>query len=166
MTLYFVTIGERSIEVEIGADGVRVAGEPVQAELLTLPGTGVRSLDVDGRSHRLVAARKGKGEWDLHLNGSGMTARVLDERARKIAAMAAVSQGPKGPKPVSAPMPGMIMKVEVAVGDEVAAGQGVVIIEAMKMENELKADGAGTVKAVRVTAGQAVEKGTVLIEFE
>ena len=63
-------------------------------------------------------------------------------------------------------MPGMIVRIEVQAGDRVQAGQGVVIIEAMKMENELKADAAGVVANVLIAPGTAVEKGTVLIEFE
>jgi pyruvate carboxylase subunit B len=63
-------------------------------------------------------------------------------------------------------MPGLVVRVAVAPGDQVAAGQGVLVMEAMKMENELRAAAAGTVKAVKVSPGTAVEKGTVLIELE
>jgi biotin carboxyl carrier protein len=63
-------------------------------------------------------------------------------------------------------MPGLVVRVEVAPGDEVEAGQGLVIVEAMKMENELKAARAARVKAVHVVAGAAVEKDAVLVEFE
>jgi biotin carboxyl carrier protein len=62
-------------------------------------------------------------------------------------------------------MPGMVMRVEVAVGDTVAVGQGVVIVEAMKMENELKAPAAARVASVEVQAGVAVEKDQVLVTF-
>jgi biotin carboxyl carrier protein len=63
-------------------------------------------------------------------------------------------------------MPGLVVRVNVAVGDAVTAGQGVLVMEAMKMENELRASSAATVKSVRVAQGTAVEKGTVLIELE
>jgi pyruvate carboxylase subunit B len=62
-------------------------------------------------------------------------------------------------------MPGLVVRVEVAEGQSVTAGQGVVIMEAMKMENELKAEAAGVVGKILVQPGQAVEKGAVLIEF-
>jgi pyruvate carboxylase subunit B len=71
-----------------------------------------------------------------------------------------------GPRPIVAPMPGMVVKVEVAEGDVVREGQGVVIVEAMKMENELRAAGAGRVRRVHVSRGQAVEKDQVLVELE
>jgi pyruvate carboxylase subunit B len=63
-------------------------------------------------------------------------------------------------------MPGLIVRLEVTEGQTVSAGQGVVIMEAMKMENELRADGGGIVSRIRVAVGQAVEKGTVLVEFQ
>ncbi|MBX9929339.1 MAG: acetyl-CoA carboxylase biotin carboxyl carrier protein subunit [Gemmatimonadaceae bacterium] len=62
-------------------------------------------------------------------------------------------------------MPGLVVKVHVAVGDVVTAGQPVVAMEAMKMENELRAPSAGTVHAIRATPGSAVEKGAVLVEL-
>ena len=62
--------------------------------------------------------------------------------------------------------PSVVMRVEVAVGDRVEAGQGVVIVEAMKMENELKAPAAGVVSRIDVAAGQTVEKGAVLLVLE
>jgi biotin carboxyl carrier protein len=63
-------------------------------------------------------------------------------------------------------MPGLIVRINVKPGDTVGQGQGLVVMEAMKMENELRAQAAGTVKSVNVTPGTAVEKGTVLIEME
>jgi pyruvate carboxylase subunit B len=63
-------------------------------------------------------------------------------------------------------MPGLVVRVHATVGDKVSAGTGLVVLEAMKMENELKAAAAGVVKTVRVSPGVAVEKGQVLVEFE
>lgn len=163
---YFVTIGERTLEVEIGRQGVTVEGEVVEAELERIPETSVYSLLLGGRSYRLVAGQSGRGEWNLHLDGLETRASVLDERGRKIQELSARTAGPRGPKSVVAPMPGLVVKVEVEPGDAVEAGQGVVIIEAMKMENELKAEGQGTVLTVHVEPGQAVEKGAVLVDFE
>ena len=75
------------------------------------------------------------------------------------------SQQSSGPAPLLAPMPGLVLRVSVAVGDSVSAGQGLVVVEAMKMENELRATTAGVVTAVRAVPGTAVEKGAVLIEL-
>jgi biotin carboxyl carrier protein len=65
-----------------------------------------------------------------------------------------------------APMPGLIVRIEVEVGHEVKRGDGLIVIEAMKMENELKAPYAGKIKSINVLQSQAVEKNQVLLEFE
>lgn len=164
---YYVTIGDRTLEVELSGERILVDGQEVDAELVTLPGTPIRHLLANGRSHALVAhPGEARGTWDVQINGDRFAVEVVDERTRAIRAMTGAAAGPQGPKPVRAPMPGLVVRVDVEVGQEVKAGQGVVIIEAMKMENELKAEAAGVVSRVLVTAGQAVEKGAVLVEFE
>jgi pyruvate carboxylase subunit B len=163
---YFVTVGERTYEVELRGQDVLVDGVVLPAELQPVPGTLLRRLTLEGKSYRAVALPgETRGSWDLQLGGERIRVEVVDERTRAIRAMTARNSGPQGPKPVRAPMPGMVVRVEVEPGQHVHAGQGVVIIEAMKMENELKADAAGVVSKVLVNAGTAVEKGAVLIEF-
>ena len=71
-----------------------------------------------------------------------------------------------GPKPLRAPMPGLVVKVEVGEGDEVTPGQGLVIVEAMKMENELKAEAPGRIGRILVAEGEAVDKDQILLDFE
>lgn len=162
---YFVTMGSRTVEVELGPDGMRVDGTEVAADLVELDGTEVRSLLLDNRSHRVLAARRGRGLWGLHLSGRHIHARVVDERTRAMEEMTGVREGPVGPRALRAPMPGMVVKVEVAEGDLVAEGQGLVIVEAMKMENELRAGAVGVVSRVHVREGQAVEKDQILVEL-
>ena len=165
--VYHVTIGGRTLQVELADGSVRVDGEQVEdVELLPLAGTGVHHLRAAGDAHAILARHARSGEWDLHMNGRRMSVEVVDERTRAIRAMTRASAGPTGPRPVRAPMPGLVVRVEVEEGSHVTAGQGVLIMEAMKMENELRADAAGRVARVLVQPGQAVEKGTVLIEFE
>ena len=163
---YYVTIGERTFEVELGPDGVRIDGDLVKAELRQVAGTPIRHLLLDGASHTLHAANGEPGAWVVHMDGTRMELDVVDERTRTIRAMTARTSGPRGPRPVKAPMPGLVVRLLVAAGERVRAGQGVAIVEAMKMENELKADAEGVVARIAVEPGQAVEKGTVMIEFE
>ena len=163
---YFVTIGQREFEVELRESEMFINGEPVHAELQHVAGTLLRGLSLNNASYRVIAASGDeRGSWHLQLNGERVHANVVDERTRAIRAMTAHSAGAQGPKPVRAPMPGMVVRVEVEVGQRVSAGQGVVIIEAMKMENELKADAAGVVSKILATPGTAVEKGAVLVEL-
>jgi biotin carboxyl carrier protein len=162
---YFVTLEGRTFEVELGPDGVQVDGDAVSTDLARIDGTNVRSLVCDGVSHRVLAAKAGADAWDLHFGGHRFRAEVLDERTRAIREMTGAGAGPAGPRPIRAPMPGLVVKLEVEVGDRVEAGQGTVIVEAMKMENELKAEAAGIVSHIHVEEGQPVEKDQVLIDL-
>jgi biotin carboxyl carrier protein len=163
---YFVTVEGRTFEVDLTPDGPVIDGEPVSADLAHVEGTSVRSLLVDGRSERMVARRvDGKRAWSLHLRGRRFAAEAVDERTRTIREMTGVGAGAAGARSVRAPMPGLVVKVEVEEGSRVEPGQGVVIIEAMKMENELKAESGGVVSRVLVSAGEPVEKDQVLVEL-
>ena len=163
---YFVTIGDRELEVELGPQGIMVDGKEVRADLVEMDGTEVHSLLLGGKSYRILAARNGMGEWNLHMAGRHLEAGVVDERTRAIKQMTGASEEIRGLKALRAPMPGLVVKVESQVGDEVALGQGLVIVEAMKMENELKSEGAGKIARILVEPGQIVEKDQVLVEFE
>jgi pyruvate carboxylase subunit B len=163
---YFVTIGRRELEVELGPTGVRLDGSEISADLMERDGMEVFTLLLGNRSHRILAARRGSGEWSLYLAGHHLRAAVLDERAKAIGEMTGNQEAHTGPKALRAPMPGLVVKVEVQEGEEVLAGQGLVIVEAMKMENELKAEKEARVGKVMVAPGDAVNKDQVLIEFQ
>ena len=165
-TRYQVTLAGRTVEVEITPAGATVDGVPVVTDLRAIPDGPIRSLLLDAASHTLVAHGEGKGRWDLHVRGHHLAAEVVDERTRAIRAITAGSAAPGGPKPLRAPMPGLVVRVEVTEGEEVRPGQGLIIVEAMKMENELRADAAGRVKKIHVAAGEAVTKDQVLIDIE
>lgn len=137
------------------------------ATLDPFAGTPARTLRIGDRVVRVVVhAREGKGRYVLGIGGHRYTVEALDERTRVIQEMTARNAPPSGPAPIVAPMPGLVVRVNVQAGDQVSAGQSVVVMEAMKMENELRSAAAGTVRTVRTTPGTAVEKGTVLIELE
>lgn len=164
---YFVTLGDRTVEVDLSGATPVVDGVPVQqAELAALPGTPIRSLRVDGRSYTLsVQPGERRGRWNLALGGQRFAADAVDERTRAIREMTGGAETETA-KTVVAPMPGLVVRVLVEPGDAVRAGQGVVIVEAMKMENELKAPADGTVARIDVQPGKTVEKGTTLVTLE
>jgi len=163
---YHVTVAGRTVEVDLTGDAPIVDGRVVNAEMSRLTGSPVCHLILDGRSHALVVRPgDGRGEWEVHVGNRRLAVEVVDERTRVIREMTGGGQAAKGPKPVRAPMPGLVVRVEVEEGDTVGPGQGIVIVEAMKMENELKSDTGGRVSRVHVSAGQTVERGTLLVEF-
>ncbi len=164
---YIVELNGDQREVDIDGETVTLEGEATTAHLEDVPGTPVRLVTIGNEVHRVVVRRGAtRGEYTLWVDGWRFEGDALDERTRAIRAVTAAVSGPKGPAPVVAPMPGLIVRVSVAVGDTVHAGQGVVVMEAMKMENELRASATGRVKSVTAVPGTPVEKGTVLIELE
>ena len=164
---YVVTVNGTDFELDIDGDVATLSDNVADARLDASRGTPIRTSRVGARVIPVVVhARHGKGRVTLDIGGHRYEAEALDERTRAIREMTARTAAPSGPAPVVAPMPGLVVRIAVAVGDQVTAGQGVLVMEAMKMENELRAAAAGTVKAVRATPGTAVEKGTVLIELE
>ncbi len=164
---YYVTLGSRTCEVDLRGALPVVDGRAVHAEMQRVAGTPLHHLLADGQSFPLVLRPAGgRGQWDVYFDGRHYTVEVLDERTRAIREMTGRSSTARGPRPVRAPMPGLVVRIEVEAGQTVRAGQGVVIVEAMKMENELKAETSGIVSRVLVSPGQAVEKGTVLVELQ
>ena len=164
---YLVDVGGRSVEVELDGDRVRVDGTDVTASLAELTATPVALLTLGDTVQRVVVTRdSARGRYVLSLGGRRYEVEALDERAHAIRQLSSTTTGPKGPAPLIAPMPGLIVRVNVDVGASVQPGQGLVVMEAMKMENELRAASAGTVKAVRAQPGTAVERGAVLVELE
>ena len=164
---YLVDVDGERFEVSLDADGVRVGGRVVHAHLADVEGTPIHLVRIDDTVHRVAVRRaKDRGRYDLWMNGFRYLIEALDERARVIQELTAARSGPNGPAPVIAPMPGLVVRIHVSEGQRVVAGQGIVVIEAMKMENELRAAAEGTVKSILAVHGSAVEKGAVLVEFE
>ena len=164
---YVVDVSGRSVKVEIDGDRVCVDGIEVAATLAELSGTPVALLTVGDTVRRVVVTRdSARGRYVLSLDGRRYEVEALDERTRAIRQLSSSASGPKGPAPLVAPMPGLIVRVNVDVGASVEPGQGLVVMEAMKMENELRSASAGVVRAIRVAPGSVVERGMVLVELE
>jgi acetyl/propionyl-CoA carboxylase alpha subunit len=163
---YHVTIGDRNLEVDLTGPNPVVDGREVRAQIATIPGTHARHLLIDAESRSLIAEPgPRRGLWKIGIGGNTLAVEVIDERTRAIREMAGTPES-AAQMVVIAPMPGLVLRVDVEPGQQVSAGQGVVVVEAMKMENELKAPADGTVARIEVSTGQAVEKGTVLIVLE
>ena len=163
---YVVDVNGDRVTVELDGAQVLIDGERLEVALTPVAGTPVRLVRIGEQVHRIVARRgASRGHWVLDVDGTRVVAEALDERMRAIKDLTAASASASGPAPLLAPMPGLVVRVAVAVGDPVSAGQGIVVIEAMKMENELRTTAAGVVTAIRAAPGQAVEKGAVLVEL-
>lgn len=126
---------------------------------------GLYSLRIDGAQHEVAVRRQGEGVyWVSTAQGSGPI-----EVADPLTHLASQNLGGKGGRrrqTVKAYMPGRVVTLLVHEGQEVATGQGILVLEAMKMENEIRAEHDGTVTKVHVQPGQAVESGNPLFELE
>ena len=164
-TRYFAAIGDDVREIVVRDGRLKIDGNASDADISTLPGSDRQHLRLDGRSLSLFARRRNDG-WVVELEGRLFEVRVEDQRTRYIRELASHAAPVEKRRALRAPMPGLIVRVEVEEGQEVEPGDGLIVMEAMKMENELRAEAVGTVASVEVSAGQAVERDAVLLRFE
>lgn len=143
-----VTVGERTWQVDHA-----------------MPGPGIHSLLVDGLHHEVTARPVDDASWAVTTAGATTVVEVTDPLTH-LARQGRGGAGARRARKVTAYMPGRVVAVLVEEGAEVAEGQGVVVLEAMKMQNEIQAESAGVVQKVFVTPGQAVEGGDPLFEME
>lgn len=165
---YVVEINGERVAVELDGSTAVVNGEQFNVNLQAIPGTPVRLVRIGEAVHRMTSRRQpqnGRGAYTLDVDGFRHEVITLDERMRAIRDLSAKNEAAAGPAPLKAPMPGLVVRIAVEVGDLVAAGQALVVVEAMKMENELRATVAGQVTAIRAVQGTAVDKGAILIEL-
>ena len=152
----------RAIAIEPVGDTVSVSidGAPVAVDVARVaPGRYSLRLAATGCQHEVTVSPNGHGGMLVTVGG----AAVLVTRADAARGRSAERQTADGPQRLVAPMPGKVVKVLVAPGDEVALRQGLVVVEAMKMENELRAGRAGVVREVLVVEGASVEAGAPLV---
>jgi len=155
---YAVLAGDRELVIEVTPEGRFLAGDRVVAADLVeaVPGR-VWSVVIDGAAHEVAFV----GPDRVWVDGDEIGLAIDDERA--VAAGRAGGRSADARQEIRAPMPGLLKRVHVVVGAEVGEGDALVTLEAMKMENELRASHAGTVTQVAAGEGTKVEGGTLLI---
>jgi biotin carboxyl carrier protein len=162
--IFEVTLGTDTTRVSVdtknGRTVVRIGDGPERVVDVVRPEAGVLSLVLDGKAWDVGAVRTDEG-YDVDVQGVRHHVGVIDPR-KKALRLAAGS----GANSLKTTMPGRVVRTLVNEGDTVTAGQPVIVIEAMKMENELKAPRDGSIKRIAVAAGALVEAGTVLVELE
>ncbi len=159
---YVTIINDTRFEIDIEKDGtLKVNGEPREVDFLSL-GPSLYSILMNHRSYEaLIEEREGK--YDVLMQGRLYTGEVLDERAQLLATRRGSLGAESGEISIKAPMPGLIAAIPVTEGEAVVKGQTIVILESMKMQNELKAPREGTVQRISVQPGQTVEQNKLLV---
>ncbi len=163
---WYVYLSGRRLRVEFDGGGLRVDGEAANVELSPPSAGPVRVARIGDRSLRVVAHRDGPGRWSLEIGGRRHEVRVMDAAQAAIEAVAGSARGSGRPRPLRAPMPGLVVGIGASPGEVVERGAGLVTLDAMKMENELRAEGRARVAEVLVATGATVEKGRILVTFE
>jgi biotin carboxyl carrier protein len=161
---YYVTVKgkERVVDITEHDDRleVRLDDRPVEADLTLLHDSSLHSLLLDGHSREMILDRESDRVF-VSLDGERIEARVQDDVSRALEAFHGPSHA--GPSDVTAPMPGVVVDIPVNVGDEIEAGKPVIVVEAMKMQNELASEADGIVAEIRVAPGDTVVGGDVLV---
>lgn len=163
---YIAVVDGKTYNIDVEGDngGLRASidGQPVGVDLRQVTGATLFSLIKDGLSYEVFSEPMDKG-YAIIIGSERFAVQVADERSLRLAQVQKRVVERRGDMIVKAPMPGLVIDVRVKVGDVVEAGQSLLTLSAMKMENDLRAFEGGTVKTVNVQKGDKVEQGQALL---
>ncbi len=160
---YIATINDKTFTIEINReDRVLCDGVERTVDFRLIGQQHVYSLLLDNASYEALVEERG-GEYWVFVRGYLFAVRVEDERERRLREASGERHRPAGEVAVKAPMPGLIVAIPVQEGQSVRKGERLVLLESMKMQNEIRAPQDGTVKAIRVRPGQSVEQNQILV---
>jgi biotin carboxyl carrier protein len=160
---YITTVEDKQFVVEIiDEKHVSVDGKVYEVDFESVSGQPVYSLIVDGKSHEGYVAQ-GEDNWQVLLRGRLYPIKVEDEREKRLRSAAGGGVAETGEFHLRAPMPGLVVTILVEEGQQIKKGQVLLILESMKMQNELKSPRDGTMGRVRVKAGETVEQKQTLL---
>ena len=162
---YIATVEDREFVIEIVDERhITVNGKPYTVDFESVSGQPVYSLIADGKSHEAYVA-EGEDTWDVLLRGQLFPVRVEDEREKRLRSAAGGGVAESGEFNLKAPMPGLVVAIPVEEGQEVKKGQVLLILESMKMQNELKSPRDGTVHRIKARPGETVEQKQTLLSL-
>ena len=164
-----VTIDKIDHAVTVSTDGIAVDGEELDLSLEYTPGDRMVVADghgTDGDEHLTIRIAKARAGFKLTTRGASHVVRVLPARVAPYTAHLIEKVAPDLSKFLICPMPGLLVRLDVAAGDKVEAGQPLAVVEAMKMENILRAEKTGTVKSVAAKTGDSLAVDQVILELD
>src|SRR5512147_3089911 len=163
---YITSVEGKQFVVEIIDDKhVSVDGKVYEIDFESVAGQPVYSLIVDGRSHESYIYQ-GDDNWQVLMRGRLYPVEVEDEREQRLRAAAGGRVAETGEFHLRAPMPGLVVAIPVEEGQAIKRGQVLLILESMKMQNELKSPRDGTIGRVRVKVGETVEQKQALLSVQ
>jgi biotin carboxyl carrier protein len=160
---YITTVNGDKYEIDIDQeDRITVDSKTYETDVQFLSDSGVLSLLLNNHSVEAIVEQR-EGSWEVLIHGELYTVLVQDERAFRLAKERGSSFEVSGDAIIKSPMPGLIIDILVDVGQSVKKGEQIVVLESMKMENELRSPRDGVVSHIYVTPGAGVEKGQALV---
>ena len=160
---YITTVDSKEYLIEIVDEKhIAINGKIYEVDFESVSGQPVYSLIVDGKSHESYV-QQGDDNWQVLLRGRLYPVTVEDEREKRLRAAAGAGVAESGEFHLKAPMPGLVVAIPVEEGQEIKKGQVILILESMKMQNELKSPRDGTIGRIRVKAGESVEQKQTLM---
>lgn len=160
---YQAKVNDAIFEIEITPEGeVWVNGELRHVDFMSL-GENLYSMIMDTTSEQVLVNNPQATEHEVLIGGRLYEVNVLDERALLLGSRRGGFDTDSGEVSIKSPMPGLVVDVPVAEGQAVSKGETLVILESMKMQNELKAPRDGTVQRISISAGESVEQNKVLV---
>ncbi len=161
---YITIVNDQEFIIEVDQDNsITVNGQRRDINFQELSGSGVLSLLLDNHSVEALVEEREGSLWEVLIHGELYSVLVQDERSYRLAKARGSAVDVVGDAVVKSPMPGLIISVAVDVGQQVNKGDALVILESMKMENELHSPRTGRVIAIHTAAGKSVEKGQPLV---
>jgi pyruvate carboxylase subunit B len=157
-------VNDRTVDVTLGDSSLTLDGTPVRHSFEPV-GEAYFSLLIDGRSVPVVVTPMDDGRLRVSIDGRTQVVRVQDEQDLLLERFGLEDAADTAEREVRAPMPGLVLRVMVAEGEQVQKGDGLLVLEAMKMENELCAPATGVVQAIHAATDEAVDKDALLIEI-
>jgi biotin carboxyl carrier protein len=163
---YIATIEDTAYEIQINSEReITVDGKPFSVDFLPIDGPPIISLLLEGHSYEAIVNPTDVG-WEVFLLGERYLVAVEDERQRQLREVSSAHAVHRETFHLKAPMPGLIVAIPIEEGEKVTRGSNLVVLESMKMQNELKAPRDGEVTAIRVQPGDNVDQGQVLAILE
>ena len=160
---YEVKVNDQKYMVEVNQDGqITVDGQDTMVEFSRIGDSGLYLLLVNNESFEGLVEEH-EDVWQVVFRGDLYDVQVSDERAQLMRARAHMSVPDSGELPIKAPIPGLVIKIMVEIGQEVSKGDNLAILESMKMENELKAPRDGRVERINIKVGNSVEQHQTLL---
>ncbi|MCK5645404.1 MAG: biotin/lipoyl-binding protein [Anaerolineales bacterium] len=160
---YVTSTGDESFEIEInGENDLLVNGQRMLIDFRSVVGQSVYSLIVNGKSYEALVQPTEEG-LEVLLHGQLFQVSIEDERQRRLRQSTGSTTVRRGEFHLKAPMPGLIVTVHVREGQEVKTGDRMIVLESMKMQNEISSPTDGTVRTLRIKPGDNVDQNQVLL---